>query len=183
MAAEMCLRSSAAEAQEQEQAERNAGGADAKPASLSEAMARRVLDGRSRASTVWAFNTGGSLRFIGSRPELPAALKGLWDVVKAQTGQGFLEPPAELRTASQASLRELLLEVMFGHGMTTPELEEAFKGFVLTHDNMIKLVDVAERLRAGLPCILMGEAGCGKTVPRLCSSQVASKSITFRPVG
>ena len=47
------------------------------------------------------------------------------------------------------------------------ELEDAFRGFVLTRDNMIKLVDVAERLRASLPCILMGEAGCGKTVARL----------------
>lgn len=43
------------------------------------------------------------------------------------------------------------------------ELNNVFHGFVLTRDNMIKLVDVAERLRAQLPCILMGEAGCGKT--------------------
>ena len=45
------------------------------------------------------------------------------------------------------------------------ELNDAFRGYVLTKDNMVKLVDVAERLRASLPCILMGEAGCGKTVP------------------
>ncbi|CAK9037295.1 E3 ubiquitin-protein ligase rnf213-beta (Mysterin-B) (Mysterin-beta) (RING finger protein 213-B) (RING finger protein 213-beta) (RING-type E3 ubiquitin transferase rnf213-beta) [Durusdinium trenchii] len=37
------------------------------------------------------------------------------------------------------------------------ELRDAFRGFVLTRDNMIKLVDVAERLRAQLPCILMGQ--------------------------
>jgi DNA transposition AAA+ family ATPase len=45
------------------------------------------------------------------------------------------------------------------------ELKEAFRGFVLTKDNVVKLVDVAERLRAKLSCILMGEAGCGKTAP------------------
>ena len=54
------------------------------------------------------------------------------------------------------------------------ELEDAFRGFVLTRDNMIKLVDVAERLRACLPCILMGEAGCGKTAPRQHQPQVVA---------
>lgn len=47
------------------------------------------------------------------------------------------------------------------------ELKDAFRGFVLTRDNMVKLVDVAERLRAKLSCILMGEAGCGKTAPQM----------------
>ena len=45
------------------------------------------------------------------------------------------------------------------------ELDNAFRGTVLTKDNMVKLVDIAERLRAKLSCILLGEAGCGKTVP------------------
>ena len=52
-------------------------------------------------------------------------------------------------------------------GSQVEELDEAFRGFVLTKDNMVKLVDVAERLRAKLSCILLGEAGCGKTVPQL----------------
>ena len=45
------------------------------------------------------------------------------------------------------------------------ELDIAFRGTVLTKDNMVKVVDIAERLRAKLSCILLGEAGCGKTVP------------------
>lgn len=56
----------------------------------------------------------------------------------------------------------------FLHGQELMAFQkEVFRGFVLTRDNMVKLVDVAERLRAGLSCILMGEAGCGKTVPCL----------------
>lgn len=172
MAAAMCLRSSAAEAQEQQQAHKTFRTSEdqraASPASLSEAMAARVVDGRTSASTVWAFNTGGSLRFIGNSSEVPAALKHLWKTARDQTRQAFPEPLTNLGIASQENLRSLLLEVMSGHGLTPEELKETFKGFVLTRDNMIKLVDVAERLRAKLLCILMGEAGCGKTVPWLC---------------
>ena len=182
MAAEMCLRSSAAEAQEQQQAHKTFRTGEeraASPASLSEAMAARVVDGRTSASTVWAFNTGGSLRFIGNSSEVPAALKHLWKTVRDQTRQAFPEPPTNLGSASQENLRSLLLEVMSGHGLTPEELKETFKGFVLTRDNMIKLVDVAERLRAKLLCILMGEAGCGKTVPWLCFTRFSFHSLFY----
>ena len=170
-AAEMCLRSSAAEAQQQQQSHMI----------LSEAMAARVVDGRASASTVWAFNAGGSLRFIGNSSEVPAALKKLWQTVKERTRQAFPEPLPDLSRAKQEDMRALLVEVLSGHGSNPKEqdeafkkrkeeLEKAFKGIVLTRDNMIKLVDVAERLRAKLLCILMGEAGCGKTVPWFCLS-------------
>lgn len=127
MAAAMCLRSSAAEAQNQQlhkSKTREVG--EEEDASLCEAMASRVLDARSSALTVWAFNTGGSLRFIGSSLELPTALKQLWNSLKRmqqsipeRMQQTIPEPPTDLSACSQESLRDLLLQVMSGHGLTT----------------------------------------------------------------
>ncbi len=125
MAAAMCLRSSAAEAQDQQRQRLHVEAQD-NSASLSEAMACRVKDGRIGASTVWAFNTGDSLRFIGNNAELPAALKNLWKALR-RTGQKFQEPPVDLDRASQADLRKLLLEVMSGHGLNR---EERWAGWV-----------------------------------------------------
>ena len=80
-------------------------------------MACRVLDVRTAASTVWAFNTGGSLRFIGNSGELPAGLKRLWKTLRC-AGQRIDEPPVDLGKATQEMLRNLLLDVMSGHGLT-----------------------------------------------------------------
>ena len=117
MAAAMCLRSSAAEAQDQQRQLSSSEVGEAESTSLSEAMACRVLDGRTAASTVWAFNTGGSLRFIGNSGELPAGLKYLWKTLR-NTGQRIDEPPVDLGKATQERLRNLLLDVMSGHGLT-----------------------------------------------------------------
>jgi len=38
-----------------------------------------------------------------------------------------------------------------------------FKGFVLTIDNVFKMLAVYFRLQAGMPVVIMGETGCGKT--------------------
>lgn len=119
MAAAMCLRSSAAEAQ-MEQRERTVA-ENGEAASLSEAMACRVLDPRTSASRVWAFNTGGSLRFIGNRTELPSALQHLWDIVRRYTREPIVPPPINLGNAEQLELRELLLDVMRGHNLTDKE--------------------------------------------------------------
>ena len=116
MAAAMCLRSSAAEVQDQQRQLSPAEIEEAESMSLCEAMARRVLDGRAAASTVWAFNTGGSLRFIGNRGEMPAGLKHLWHTLRGMD-QRIDEPPVDLSKATQQSLRKLLLDVMSGHGL------------------------------------------------------------------
>jgi len=58
-----------------------------------------------------------------------------------------------------------------------------FGDYVLHPDNLVKMVDVAERLRAGLPCLLMGEAICGKTfLLRLASLLMGSKTLIEVPV-
>lgn len=119
MAAAMCLRSSAAEAQDQQRQKNFAAVHDP----LCEALARRVQDVRVDARTVWAFNTGGSLRFIGNCGEVPAGLRGLWEtlrstLVKIET---IVDPPRDLEQASQDELQRLLLVVMSGHGFKKEE--------------------------------------------------------------
>lgn len=39
----------------------------------------------------------------------------------------------------------------------------ADQSYVLTADNVLKMVLVIQRVRAGIPVIVMGETGCGKT--------------------
>ena len=178
MAAGVCLRSAAAEEQEKQTCDKLSLGQqvnrNSEAMALQEAMAGRIMDVRCAATAAWTFNSGDSLRLVGSWSDVPEALRKLWDVynqavlqILGERGrsQTIQPPPLNLATSSQAVKKKLLLQVMSDHGMSDAELSEAFRGFVLTADNMIKLVDVAERLRAGLPCILMSEAGCGKTVP------------------
>ena len=50
------------------------------------------------------------------------------------------------------------LQEMMGN---TEEIEE--KGYVLTVDNFLKMVLIAERAKFGLPIVIIGETGCGKT--------------------
>ena len=178
MAAGVCLRSAAAEAQEEQTRDKltlsHSVKENSQATALQEAMAGRVVDVRCVATAAWAFNSGDSLRLVGSVRDVPKALQNMWHAYN----QGVLRmlgergkshtiqpPPLNLASSNQAEMKKLLLQVMSDHGMSDAQLSDAFSGFVLTPDNMIKLVDVAERLRAGLPCILMGEAGCGKTVP------------------
>ena len=176
MAASVCLASSAAQAQadatthlmvvtpEMEGAEGSRimeTGEDA----FHNAMANRLVDSSIRRSMTWAFNAGGGLAVIGAARGVPQPLSQLWEMHNRVCGRQdrIHLPPADLHLASQTELRNNLLQVMSGHGLGTQELDAAFRDYVLHPDNLIKLVDVAERLRAGLPCLLMGEAGCGKT--------------------
>ena len=42
-------------------------------------------------------------------------------------------------------------------------LKDNFKDYVITKDNFIKMVLLFLRISAGIPTIIMGETGCGKT--------------------
>lgn len=42
-------------------------------------------------------------------------------------------------------------------------MAHALVGHLTEVDNLIKLMSIQQRLRYGLPVILMGETGCGKT--------------------
>ena len=74
-----------------------------------------------RATSVWAFNTGGSLRFIGDRGDLPNALQQLWMMVGKITREKITLPPVQLKSASQKELRDLLLDMMRGHGLSADD--------------------------------------------------------------
>ena len=176
MAASVCLASSAAQAQAdattrlmvvtpETEGAGGSGMAESGEDAFHNAMANRLVDSSIRRSMAWAYNAGGGLAVIGSARGVPQPLRQVWEMHNRVCGRHdrIHLPPADLNLASQAELRDNLLQVMSGHGLGTKELDAAFKDYVLHPDNLIKLVDVAERLRAGLPCLLMGEAGCGKT--------------------
>jgi len=50
-------------------------------------------------------------------------------------------------------------------------VEEPSPGYVLTVDNLLKMLSIFSRIRAGLPVIIMGETGCGKSslIRQLCA--------------
>ncbi|ETO16564.1 hypothetical protein RFI_20775, partial [Reticulomyxa filosa] len=51
----------------------------------------------------------------------------------------------------------------------TKELcEGEFKHYVLTYDNILKMVNIILNVRSNLPTVLMGETGCGKTALIKC---------------
>eukprot|EP00750_Incisomonas_marina_P010789 INCI16307.8.p1 GENE.INCI16307.8~~INCI16307.8.p1 ORF type:complete len:4556 (+),score=887.02 INCI16307.8:48-13670(+) len=50
-------------------------------------------------------------------------------------------------------------------------VEEPSPGYVLTADNLLKMLSIFSRIRAGLPVIIMGETGCGKSslIRQMCA--------------
>ena len=44
-----------------------------------------------------------------------------------------------------------------------PQLPEDMSGYCLTIDNMLKMLSILIRVRCGIPTIIMGETGCGKS--------------------
>eukprot|EP00026_Physarum_polycephalum_P000016 Phypoly_transcript_00016.p1 GENE.Phypoly_transcript_00016~~Phypoly_transcript_00016.p1 ORF type:complete len:3661 (+),score=399.99 Phypoly_transcript_00016:3-10985(+) len=69
-------------------------------------------------------------------------------------------------TISQASE---LLETVFGRPVINT-LQDELQGYVLTIDNILKIVSIYFRILSGIPVIIMGETGCGKTalIDALC---------------
>ncbi|ETN98436.1 hypothetical protein RFI_39063, partial [Reticulomyxa filosa] len=49
-----------------------------------------------------------------------------------------------------------------------------FAHYVLTFDNILKMVAIAQQIRSNTPVILMGETGCGKTSLIKCLAKVAN---------
>eukprot|EP00002_Diphylleia_rotans_P032595 TRINITY_DN685_c0_g1_i1.p1 TRINITY_DN685_c0_g1~~TRINITY_DN685_c0_g1_i1.p1 ORF type:complete len:4818 (-),score=1112.10 TRINITY_DN685_c0_g1_i1:287-14740(-) len=57
------------------------------------------------------------------------------------------------------------LSILFGESVDKirKTAEQPGNEFIITRDNLLKLVSVFFRIKAGLPIIIMGETGCGKT--------------------
>jgi ABC-type uncharacterized transport system fused permease/ATPase subunit len=47
--------------------------------------------------------------------------------------------------------------------MSIEEFEDPDDTYVLTVDNLIKILAIQMRFRCGIPVVIMGETGCGKT--------------------
>uniref|UniRef100_A0A7S4IA45 RZ-type domain-containing protein n=1 Tax=Odontella aurita TaxID=265563 RepID=A0A7S4IA45_9STRA len=64
---------------------------------------------------------------------------------------------------------DLLLRIFGGAGMASGSQQEMLVDrlmqteFALTYDNVLKMVAIYIRQKAGIPCLLEGENGCGKT--------------------
>lgn len=77
----------------------------------------------------------------------------------------------DLDNASQRKFEELFKEVFdVPDDMDEIRARVAPLNFVLTKENMFKMIAICYRVRAGIPVLVMGETGCGKTfcVTYLC---------------
>jgi len=160
MAAKVCVRSSAGAAQNVELV-RNRGRRD-----VHRAMADRVRDQAGMRDVAWAFNAGGAIMICADAGEVPDVIRRvrkLWSDMRRDRDQ-FAQIPESLDGAGNQTLQDLLLQTVRGNReVDTREREALFENYALTKDNMIKIIDAVERLRAGLPVMMIGEAGCGKT--------------------
>ena len=82
-----------------------------------------------------------------------AALK----LERIQRGEG---PEVSLVDYEQLSSQDLLVTLCRVLG-TAEDVQP--EGYVLTVDNFLKMVLISERAKFGLPIVIMGETGCGKT--------------------
>ena len=48
-------------------------------------------------------------------------------------------------------------------GASDMKLHPVSAGYVITIDNLLKMLSIQLRLRNGLPVMIMGETGCGKS--------------------
>ena len=175
MAAAVSLRSSAGQAQAQAFKSRQASSAgttvgdDAKDDGGQDylnALAYRVRDIHTKRESAWTFNHGGALAIIGDKKHVPKELINLWDNHnKATRGNDKVNlPPESLLNASQLELQQLLLQSVSAPERDHTSVKKLLNDYVLHRDIMIKMVDISERLKCSLPVLLMGEAGCGKTI-------------------
>lgn len=73
----------------------------------------------------------------------------------------------DLKHISQNEAYDILASVAgvswFDTNQQSKSLYNLFSSYVLTPDNIMKLISIQLRLRYNLPIVLMGETGCGKT--------------------
>ena len=72
--------------------------------------------------------------------------------------QGQNKEMPDYKKMTQEELREFLIELS-----NKKPTDNLFKSYVLTLDNIFKMVFILLRLRAKVPVVIMGETGCGKT--------------------
>ena len=73
------------------------------------------------------------------------------DFTKMETNKEFLE------------IIEKIIDNPMNANIKIKSLEEKLGSYVFNADNFFKMVQILLRLRAGIPVLIMGETGCGKT--------------------
>ena len=88
------------------------------------------------------------------------------DLLKNQIVKEEIKELDDFDTMNQDKLHEKLEKIARpkqGNREETSFQESDFSGYVLTPDNLLKMVLIVLRVRANIPVIIMGETGCGKT--------------------
>ena len=86
--------------------------------------------------------------------------------IKSYWGEGFTGISGfKFKDYTQITKAEAqqLLQRLTGVRAAGPLVEQKFSSFVLTIDNILKMVAVYFRVSAGISVVIMGETGCGKT--------------------
>ncbi|ETO05189.1 hypothetical protein RFI_32210 [Reticulomyxa filosa] len=100
-------------------------------------------------------------RVVGTKETLKANIKmKLW-------GKDF-KPREQTETKEQIDANKQT---------KTKELEGEFQHYVLTYDNILKMIAIYLRIQSNTPIILMGETGCGKTSLIKYLAKVANVSL------
>ena len=74
------------------------------------------------------------------------------------------EPNKQDLMSSQDELQKKLQRIVCAQDTTTTEYNrKCDKKYIVTPDNMLKMVMMYQRLQANLPVVIVGETGCGKT--------------------
>ena len=68
-----------------------------------------------------------------------------------------------LKNLEHKNILNILLNFLDVNGLSEEKLKNIIGPYVYTADNFIKVVLILMRIRAGVPVIMMGETGCGKT--------------------
>ena len=79
------------------------------------------------------------------------------------------------RNLSRNEIFDSLLSFLNVVGITEEEKNKILGTYVYTPDNFIKVVLILMRIRVGIPVILMGETGCGKTTLIEMASKLINK--------
>ena len=68
-----------------------------------------------------------------------------------------------LKNLDYQNIFNILLNFLNVNGLSKEQIKNIVGSYVYTADNFIKVVLILLRIRAGIPVIMMGETGCGKT--------------------
>jgi len=99
------------------------------------------------------------------------SVTSLWpDIKRDQSDLWFAVTRQKPKLLQDMSQQESIYLLSIAFGKTEAQIEKATRAsldptnyYVLTRDNTLKLIAIYFRIETGIPVIIMGETGCGKT--------------------